>query len=260
MRDKEVFMKKFDYVIASTKCVAISLMLCAFLAACGDDDSWSPSDADNTRSSSSVIPGSDPESSSEKAKSSSSSVVDPSTVVMGVMIDSRDGQTYKTVTIGTQVWMAENLNYETTNSYCYDDDPSNCSKYGRLYTWAAATTACLIGWHLPSDDEWNTLFTAVGGDSIAGKMLKSAGGWNDNYGTSGNGTDTYAFSALPAGVRIYGDWGYDYEGTVAHFWSSSTEGGFDGVYNVLMGYGYDDADLDYTDKYNGYSVRCVKDE
>jgi hypothetical protein len=143
----------------------VILSVVAFLVACGDDDSWSPSDADNTRSSSSVIPGSDPESSnSEKVKSSSSSVVDPSTVVMGVMVDSRDGQTYKTVTIGTQIWMAENLNYETTNSYCYDDDPSNCSKYGRLYTWAAATKACPIGWHLPSDDEWNTLFTAVGGD------------------------------------------------------------------------------------------------
>ena len=250
--------------------LAMGLAAFAFVG-CGDDSSASagPNDepgvessssVEQGESSSSVIPGGDPESSSEKAKSSSSSVVDPSTVVMGVMIDSRDGQTYKTVTIGTQVWMAENLNYETTNSYCYDDDPSNCSKYGRLYTWAAATKACPIGWHLPSDDEWNTLFTAVGGDSIAGKMLKSAGGWNDNHGASGNGTDTYAFSALPAGVRIYGDWGYDYEGTVAHFWSSSTEGGFDGVYNVLMGYGYDDADLDYTDKYNGFSVRCVKDE
>ena len=256
---------------------AIGYMLIMAFAFVGCDDSSSASVGQNDepavesssssvtlQSSSSVrssssAPVEDLFSSSEKAKSSSSSVVDPSTVVMGVMIDSRDGQTYKTVTIGTQIWMAENLNYETTNSYCYDDDPSNCSKYGRLYTWAAATTACPIGWHLPSDDEWNTLFTAVGGDSIAGKMLKSAGGWNDNHGASGNGTDTYAFSALPAGVRIYGDWGYDYEGTVAHFWSSSTEGGFDGVYNVLMGYGYDDADLDYTDKYNGYSVRCLKD-
>ena len=263
-------MKKF--LDLSSRSVAIVSMLIMAFAVVGCDDSSSASAGQNDEpgvesspsveqgeSSSSVIPGGDPESSSEKVKSSSSSVVDPSTVVMGGMIDSRDGQTYKTVTIGTQVWMAENLNYETTNSYCYDDDPSNCSKYGRLYTWAAATTACPIGWHLPSDDEWNTLFTAVGGDSVAGKMLKSAGGWNDNHGASGNGTDTYAFSALPAGVRIYGDWGYDYEGTVAHFWSSSTEGGFDGVYNVLMGYGYDDADLDYTDKYNGFSVRCLKD-
>jgi uncharacterized protein (TIGR02145 family) len=254
-------MKKF---ILAMGVVAFAVVGCddSSSASAGPNDEpgvESSSSVEQGESSSSVIPGGDPESSSEKAKSSSSSVVDPSTVVMGVLIDSRDGQTYKTVTIGTQIWMAENLNYETTNSYCYDDDPSNCSNYGRLYTWAAAATACPIGWHLPSDDEWNTLFIAVGGDSIAGKMLKSAGGWNDNHGASGNGTDTYAFSALPAGVRIYGDWGYDYEGTVAHFWSSSTEGGFDGVYNVLMGYGYDDADLDYTDKYNGYSVRCLKD-
>ena len=236
----------------------VAMGLVAF-AVVGCDDSSSasarPNDEPGVESSSSVEQGS---SSSEKVKSSSSGVVDPSTVVMGELTDERDGQTYKTVNIGTQVWMAENLNYKTANSYCYNDSAKYCTKYGRFYTWAAATKACPTGWHLPSNDEWNTLFTAVGGSSTAGKMLKSANGWNDDDWVSGNGTDTYAFSALPAGCRSYDDWGYDYEGNVTHFWSS-TEEGSNGVYNVLMGYGYDDADLDYNGKYYGFSVRCIKD-
>ena len=142
----------------------------------------------------------------------------------GELVDGRDGQVYKTVSIGTQIWMAQNLNYETANSYCYNDNASNCIKYGRLYTWAAAMDSagtwsangegcgdgktclernpvrgvCPEGWHLPSKDEWETLFTAVDGKSTAGTKLKSTSGWNRN----GNGTDDFSFSALPAG---YGD-------------------------------------------------------
>ena len=142
---------------------AVSVLL---LVACGDDNS---------------------------TKASDKIVVDSSET----MTDSRDGQTYKTVTIGTQTWMAQNLNYETANSYCCKDSASYCTKYGRLYTWAAATTACPEGWHLPSQTEWEVLFTAVGGQSTAGKVLKSTSGWNNG----GNGTDAFAFSALPAGGR-----------------------------------------------------------
>lgn len=111
--------------------------------------------------------------------------------------DPRDGQTYRTVKIGNQVWMAENLNYRTDDSYCYDDEPANCRKYGRLYTWKAALNACPSGWHLPSYEEFETLFAAVGGKGVAGKALKSTSGWYNND----NGTDVYGFSALPAGVR-----------------------------------------------------------
>ena len=206
-------------------------------------------------------------------------MVDPSTVVIDSMTDSRDGQTYKIVTIGTQTWMAQNLNYETANSYCYRDTPSNSTKYGRLYTWAAAMDSagtwssngkgcgygstcsptgtvrgvCPTGWHLPTKAEFETLFSAVGGQSIAGKMLKSTSGWN----SSGNGTDDYSFSALPAGYRG-NNGGYGYEGYYADFWSSTEYNSYY-AYEMYLYYNYDDAHLNYGYKNYGFSVRCVKD-
>lgn len=163
----------------------------------------------------------------------------------GTMTDSRDGKTYKTVKIGKQVWMAENLNYESENSFCYDDDAANCTKYGRLYTWAAAMDSvgkwsangkgcggydkkcsptypvrgvCPEGWHLPSKAEFKILFESVGGKNVAGKMLKSRSGWKDD----GNGTDTFGFSALPAGDgKMYDFVRFGNVGHAACFWSST---------------------------------------
>jgi hypothetical protein len=78
---------------------------------------------------------------------------------------------YKTVPIGTQQWMAKNLNCNVSGSVCYNNDPANCDTYGRLYNWTAAKTVCPTGWHLPSDAEWDALITAVGGPSTAGTKL-----------------------------------------------------------------------------------------
>ncbi len=204
----------------------------------------------------------------------------------GSLTDSRDGQTYRTVKIGDQVWMAENLNYETDNSWCFVADPANCAKYGRLYTWAAAMDSvgewstngkgcgygkecsvtspvrgiCPEGWHLPSRAEWDALIVAVDGsiteyekDNVAGTKLKSATGWS----SSGNGTDTFGFSALPAG-STYSGGGYDNEGYYAHFWSS-TENDSGSAYLMDLSYGYGSATLYYYYKNLGFSVRCLKD-
>ena len=99
-------------------------------------------------------------------------------VNFGKMVDSRDGQEYKTVKIGNQIWMAENLNYETAHSYCYDNRMSNCIKYGRLYEWENALTACPVGFHLPTLQEWKALFETVGGIESAGIALKFTGVWD----------------------------------------------------------------------------------
>ena len=163
-------------------------------------------------------------SSSSDTPSSSSEIpdpVDPSTVTTGTMTDSRDGQTYKTVTIGKQTWMAENLNYEMENSSCYDNVADNCTKSGRLYTWDAATTACPSGWHLPAESEWMELIYSVGGEATAGKMLKSTSGWKGDEARfvdnapfdckKPNGVDAYSFTVLPL----------DEDGWYAEFWSST---------------------------------------
>ena len=248
-------------------------------------------------------------SSSSSAQSSSSSVASSaasSSSVLGTMTDERDGQTYKTVKIGTQTWMAENLNYAYTGvpyryerdnevytsdstSWCYNNVPANCTKYGRFYTWAAAMDSvgewstndkgcgfdvvcsptypvrgvCPEGWHLPTVAEFKALFTAVGGTQDAknevlwnnvGKMLKSISGWK----SSGNGTDAYAFSALPAGIK-YNDRNFSFEGYLAYFWSSTEYDSYNAYYMYLDG-NDDDVYLGNRYKNYGFSVRCVKDE
>ena len=204
----------------------------------------------------------------------------------GTLTDSRDGQTYKTVELGDQVWMAENLNYYDKTldgrSWCYDATNSkpteNCSVAGRLYTWTAAVSTfgcgedqnctlplrvngiCPPGWHLPNTKEWNTLFDEVGGQNIAGKMLKSQTGWDDYDGTSGNGTDAYGFSALPAGFKEYYDNFVFFleKGNFAYFWSATEYNSFAAYEMDLNNYG-EFVVLYHSNKSYAISVRCLKD-
>ena len=199
---------------------------------------------------------------SSSAKSSSSSgvpegYVDPSTVVTGTMTDERDGKTYKTVTIGTQTWMAENLNYDTDATNCYDGREDLCTIYGGLYKWGAAMVVCPSGWHLPDTTEWKMLITAVGGESTAGRMLKSTSGWDDYKGENVNGTDAYSFAVLPAGYYFGNVMDYRYEGSYTCFWSSTGNRNTGSAYYMRV-FVRDDASLYYENNYK-FSVRCVQD-
>ena len=226
-------------------------------------------------------------SSSSSAESSSSSKVGCKTETednceYSELVDARDGQTYKTVRIGDQVWMAENLNNKVDSSWCggrTDYNEGDCSKYGRFYTWAAAVGksdedcgygktcglsgkvrgVCPEGWHLPDTTEWKKLFAVVGGQGIAGKALKSQTGWNwHNYeDKSGNGTDAYGFSAIPAGCRSY-DGGFCSENDYAYFWSATEDDRID-AYGNKLDYTTVGAYFRNINKHDAFSVRCVQD-
>lgn len=233
---------------------------------------------------------------SSNSRSSSSAFVAyvaPTTVIKGTMTDERDGKIYKTVEIGTQTWMAENLNYESANSFCYNDSAEYCAKYGRTYTWAVAIDSagtwsangkgcgscveglcyfiasctptypvrgvCPEGWHLPDTTEWKTLFTAVGGRLNAGEMLKSTSGWNDNRGENGNGIDAYSFAAFPTVCKHFKKGYFGYDGEDAHFWSSSQHSGSN-AYFIRLDNDGDGVSCTHNYKDYGHSVRCLKDE
>ncbi len=183
---------------------------------------------------------------------------------IGFFTDIRDGQTYKCVQIGKQIWMAENLNYKTANSWCYNNKAANCNQYGRLYRLNAARTVCPAGWHLPTDDEWKELEMFLGINQYEanttgwrgtneGKKLKRTSGWNSN----GKGTNKVDFMAIPGGYRYtngnFLNLGFN------GFWWSATPNDFS---NAWYRYLYSDNDKVYRNYYNkmyGLSVRCVRD-
>ena len=187
------------------------------------------------------------------------------------------GTKYKTVTIGSQTWMAENLNYAGSGStpigVCYKDSKDSCAKYGRLYTWnqvmkgSVSTSSssnkaqgiCPTGWHVPADTEWSTLLQTVdASNTSSGTKLKvQTIGWKINGTTSGNGTDVYGFRALPAGDTIAG--AFNAAGNAGFWWSAtqsdSATAWTRSMYyfaNNVSRYGYDKSAL-------SASLRCIKD-
>ena len=166
-----------------------------------------------------------------------------------------DGNNYASVNIGNQIWMAENLNYQTGNSWCYDGDIANCDLYGRLYDWQTALTVCPSGWHLPSDAEWTELTDHLGGLSVAGGKMKSTSGW---YPPNVEASNSSGFSGLPGGFN----WGENYlHLDIFGFWWSSTEYDVnpERAWHRYISFGNDDVTKHHDGKVKGFSCRCVKD-
>lgn len=146
-------------------------------------------------------------------------------------VDTRDSQVYRTIMIGPQRWLAQNLNYATDSSWCYERRPANCAKYGRLYQWKAASTACPEGWHLPTGFEWATILGRLDSTRLMAKLI-SAKDWEigdttkvgmkatlskwikpippryvrkvEHVEPAWVASDTLGFRALPAGIRSKG--------------------------------------------------------
>jgi uncharacterized protein (TIGR02145 family) len=236
-------------------------------------------------------------------------VVHGSAQETGTVKDSRDGRTYKTVKIGDQWWIAENLGYlpevspssepefvfppssDTLSTekfyYVYDYQGTNISKAkatdiyiacGVLYNFEAATTACMAGWHLPSDEEWKVLEKYLGMNSSesdeggkpdsnnwrnsgdVGKKLKSISGWIDD----GNGNNSSGFIALPGSERYYYGEGFGHYGQDAIFWSSTKYESSDAwppfaPWYRMLGYVSDGVWRGHTNRNGGFSIRCLKD-
>jgi len=187
----------------------------------------------------------------------SSSAISSIAQVADTFKDPRDGKVYKTVKIGNQTWMAENLAYKAgSGCWAYNNDQGNVATYGYLYNWETAKHVCLTGWHLPSDAEWTQLTTYLGGEDVAGGKLKEAGTAHWKSPNKG-ATNESGFTAIPVGYRTssgtfedvgnYGDW-----------WSSS-EGNTDTAWCRFLDYFYTSVTRADDGKNRGFSVRCLRD-
>lgn len=194
--------------------------------------------------------------------------------------DSRDGQKYKIVTIGTQTWFGENLRYagdfpnitddqewrdiftskSATAAWCYYDNlPVNDAIYGKLYNWHAVNTGtlCPDGWHIPTEDEWTILNKYLGGEKVAGGNIKSL---TNHWNTPNTGaTNVSGFNGLPGGYRqVTTNPSYRNIGNSGHWWGSTEVGPRYGPFHTVM-YNTSELSNSYNFKEYGYSCRCIKD-
>jgi uncharacterized protein (TIGR02145 family) len=209
--------------------------------------------------------------------------INPPFACGNALVDSRDGQSYPTVGIGTQCWMAQNLNIGTringsgaqTNNntlekYCYNDDEANCNIYGGLYQWFEMVQyqntsqqpvqgICPTGWHIPTVLEWETLTTLLGGTSMAGGKMKSTGTLESGtglwYSPNTGATNESGFTAVPAGSH-----GYTFEdlGSACRWWSL-TAGFTLGPWAPELHYNVGNVFYYGQVEDCGFSVRCLRD-
>jgi uncharacterized protein (TIGR02145 family) len=196
-----------------------------------------------------------------------------------------DKNWYKTVKIGNQWWMAENLttlhyndkspiplvtdNYEwislNTPAYCwYENDIYNNNPFGTLYNWYTVNTGklCPSGWHVPGDAEWLILIDNLGGESVAGAKLKATGILEDGTGLwlnpNSGATNESGFTALPSGDRIGADGSFYNLYGYGIYWSSD-EATYTLSINRVLVFDNTNFRIGYDNKTAGFSVRCVKD-
>ena len=187
----------------------------------------------------------------------------------GRFVDSRDGNSYKTIKLGNQVWMAENLRYSkdiplgTSKSnkphvYNPNGSPQNVETYGLLYNWYAAEEACPNGWHLPTVSDWRALKSAISGDNAGSQLASKPELWNDGLLERSTSFGKSGFSVLPAGSfdgKSYGNFG-----SFAYFWTANEYEYYSGnAYFRYIYYNYGGVVSNYSSKSDGFSVRCVKD-
>ena len=197
----------------------------------------------------------------------------------GTFTDTRDAKTYRMVRIGNLTWMAENLNFATDSSVCYKNVDSNCTKYGRLYNWNDAMTACPASWRLPDTADWNSLTDVIRSQRVkgeagsdfwlgAGDRLKSKTGWAIRVCVRGiggtiepctGGTDEFGFSALPGGLGDIGTAGEFRNILYEGYWWSASENDSGYVLNRWMHQRGNHVWERYGDKSYKLSVRCLQD-
>lgn len=258
-----IWTKQGDEIInptnQDTPIQAISSSYLLLLSSSSTNTTTSSSDEKKSSSENSSSSVRDTYSSSSSSKMKAAwSYLNPN-ISYGEFTDSRDGQIYKTVKIGNQVWMAENLNYniDSLKSMCYNNSVDSCFKYGRLYNWSAANSVCPQGWHLPTIDEWDTLVSYVG-SGTAKITLKSASGWDKN------GTNDFGFTALPAG-NYQGGYHDDFYsvGSATTFWSAgeyeecSSAGYCIYTPTISNEIGFYRESIKYKELYL-YSIRCIE--
>ncbi len=238
-------------------------LISLLVTACGSDNSINSGDGSTMGSNDGTIDNSINSGDGSTMGSNDGTIGGSGDGFTGTLVDARDGQRYKTVRIGTQTWMAQNLNYSTGNSalgmtytgksVCYDLDVTYCGIYGQLYTWEDALTVCPQGWHLPSKEEFEDLLEFAkqnvgegNAEYLHSTYLRDAS-WND-------GLNSLGFSALPAGYRAGSFSLLFYSlGVGASFWSSTE---FSGYYLSIRD---DIAYVAQGSMTGAMSVRCLKD-
>lgn len=176
----------------------------------------------------------------------------------GSFTDDRDGKKYKTIKIGKQTWMAENLAFDTRGSYCYEDDNKKCRKYGRLYTWKAANKACPEGWRLPSNADWSKVAKVIGKRVnhpfkalLAGQRI--CFNQNDTWNAYCESTKSFG---MPGAKDSH--FSYDDMSKAAFFWSSTEATTYIANYYTLGGYNEQLTEQRIEENF-GFSVRCIKE-